>query len=139
LQQVFHDYSELFADRIGTVPDLEVSLKLKPGVQPVYAKVRPVPYALLARVDQEIDRLEGAGIIERVEYSSWGTPVVPVVKGDDSIQVCADYKTTVNQHLLDDKYPIYFCKDVWWPPLQYAQGQPVDVWRESGFCNSVNA
>jgi hypothetical protein len=62
-------------------PDFEVSLKLKPGVQPVYAKVRPVPYALLARDDQETNRLEEAGIIERVEYSSWGTPVVPWVFG----------------------------------------------------------
>jgi hypothetical protein len=69
LQQVLHDYSDLFAEQIGTVLDFEVSRKLQPGVQPVYAKVRPVPYALLTSVDQEINRLEEDGIIERVEYS----------------------------------------------------------------------
>jgi hypothetical protein len=63
---------------------------------------RPVPYALLDRVDKEIDRLEADGIIERVEYASWGTPLVPIVKSDEPIRLCADFKVTLNH---DDKYP----------------------------------
>jgi hypothetical protein len=112
LKQVFNDFSDLFTEEIGVVPDFRVTLKLKPGVQPIFVKPRQVPYAMLDRVDKEIDRLEGAGIIERVEYSPWGTPVVPVVKADNSIRLCADFKVTVNQHLLDDKYPIPNIEDI---------------------------
>ncbi|GFT87225.1 uncharacterized protein K02A2.6 [Trichonephila clavipes] len=54
-------------------------------------KVRTVPFALKGRVENEIDRLEKEGIIEKVDSSEWATPVVPVVKSDGSIRLCADY------------------------------------------------
>ncbi|GFW57731.1 transposon Tf2-6 polyprotein [Trichonephila clavipes] len=47
-------------------------------------RVRTVPFALKGRVENEIDRLEKEGIIEKVDSSEWATPVVPVVKSDAS-------------------------------------------------------
>ena len=38
--------------------------------------------------------------------SDWATPVVPVRKPDNSIRLCGDYKTTVNQASKLDNYPI---------------------------------
>jgi hypothetical protein len=35
-----------------------------------------------------------------------------VVKNEDSIRLCADFKVTINQHLLDDKYPIPKIEDI---------------------------
>ncbi|GFV90624.1 retrovirus-related Pol polyprotein from transposon 412 [Trichonephila clavipes] len=49
--------------------------------------VRTVPFALKGRVENEIDRLEREGIIEKVDSSEWATPVVPVVKTDGSIRL----------------------------------------------------
>jgi hypothetical protein len=63
-------------------------------------------------VENEIDCLETEGIIERINFSRWGTPVVPVVKNYDSIHLCADFKVTINQHLFDDKYPIPKIEDI---------------------------
>ncbi|GFX04523.1 transposon Tf2-9 polyprotein [Trichonephila clavipes] len=54
-----------------------------------------VPFALKGRVENEIDRLEKEGIIEKVDSSEWATPVVPVVKSDGSIRLCADYSVTL--------------------------------------------
>ncbi|GFS86757.1 uncharacterized protein K02A2.6 [Trichonephila clavipes] len=51
-------------------------------------RVRTVPFALKGRVENEIDRLEKEGIIEKVDSSEWATPVVPVVKSDGSIRLC---------------------------------------------------
>jgi hypothetical protein len=65
-------------DTLGAVSEFQVSLKMKTDVQPIFIKPRTIPYALRDRVENEIDRLEADGIIERIEYSRWSTPVVPV-------------------------------------------------------------
>ena len=31
-------------------------------------------------------------MIEPVSFSDWAAPIVPVVKGDGTIQICGDYK-----------------------------------------------
>ncbi|GFX79426.1 uncharacterized protein K02A2.6 [Trichonephila clavipes] len=68
--------------------------------------VRIVPFALKGRVENEIDRLEREGIIEKVDSSEWVTPVVPVVKTDGSIRLCADYSVTLNSNLIVPQHPL---------------------------------
>ena len=46
------------------------------------------------------------GVIEKVCYSEWAAPIVPVVKPDNSIRVCGDYKVTVNSVLEVDQHPL---------------------------------
>jgi len=56
-------------------------------------KARSVPYALKAKVEQELERLQGEGIISPVEFSEWAAPIVPVVKSNVSVCIlCGDYK-----------------------------------------------
>ncbi|XP_022165223.1 uncharacterized protein K02A2.6-like, partial [Myzus persicae] len=57
-------------------------------------------------VEDELDRLEREEIIQKVETSEWGTPLVPVIKPDGSIRLCTDYKTTVNKYLVDINHPL---------------------------------
>ena len=65
-----------------------------------------MPYALRAKVDEKLERLQRAGTIEPVQFSEWAAPVVPVVKKDGSIRLCGDYKITVNQAAKVDSYPL---------------------------------
>ncbi|GFU77298.1 uncharacterized protein K02A2.6 [Trichonephila clavipes] len=58
------------------------------------------PFALKGRVENEIDRLEKEGIIEKVDSFRMATPVVLVVKSDGSIRLCADYSVTLNPNLI---------------------------------------
>ncbi|GFV77745.1 DUF1758 domain-containing protein [Trichonephila clavipes] len=71
----------------GEINNYEAKLKLRHGVKPIFCRVRTVPFALKGRVENEIDRLEKEGIIEKVDSSEWATPVVPVVKSDGSIRL----------------------------------------------------
>jgi len=64
------------------------------------------PYALRAKVDQELERLEKAGVIEPVQFAEWAAPIVPVLKRDGSVRVCGDYKVTVNQAVKPDTYSL---------------------------------
>ena len=63
-------------------------------------------------MEEELERLEAAGIIEPVTHSDWAAPVVPVVKGDDNIRLCGDYKLTVNQVASLEKYPLPLIEDM---------------------------
>ena len=81
-------------------------MSLKDDVEPKFCKSCPVPYALKDRIEQELDRSVQEGILEPVEVSEWAAPIVPIVKNDQSIRICGDYKVTMNQASKLDNYPI---------------------------------
>ena len=82
------------------------SLQLKQGATPRFVRARPPPFALKEVIAKELDRLEEAGIIEKVQHSQWAAPVVPVPKSNGRIRLCGDYKVSVNPSLEVDKYPL---------------------------------
>ena len=44
------------------------------------------------------------GVLEKVNHSKWASPIIPVVKSDNSICICGDYKVTVNNMLNVDQF-----------------------------------
>ena len=62
--------------------------------------------ALKAKVEKELDRQVKLGIIQKVDVSEWGTPIVPAVKPSGALRLCGDYKVTVNHQLLVNQYPL---------------------------------
>ena len=74
--------------------------------KPLYFRARPLPYALKNKLDVEIDRLLAEKIIEAVEIREWAAPVVPMLKKDETIRLCGDYKVTANKVASVDIYPI---------------------------------
>jgi len=53
---------------------------MKEAVTPKFYRARAVPYALQEGVEEEYNRLERDGIIRKVEFSNWATPMVHVPK-----------------------------------------------------------
>lgn len=43
-------------------------------------KGRPVPYVICPIVEAELENLEQTGILPRVDWSEWATPIVPLMK-----------------------------------------------------------
>ncbi|GFX80082.1 uncharacterized protein K02A2.6 [Trichonephila clavipes] len=97
LNNLLREYKDIFDDKLGEISNYETKLKLRPRVR---------PFAIKGRVEKEIDRLEREGIIEKVDSSEWATPVVPVVKTDGSIRLCADYSVTLNPNLIVPQHPL---------------------------------
>lgn len=102
----------MFLEEPGTIRDFKASITVKPDTKPVFRKARQVPYALKDAVEKELDRLEKAGIISKIDNSQWAAPIVVVPKADKSIRICGDYKVTVNQSVEEEQYPLPNTEDL---------------------------
>ena len=105
-------YSVLFQNELGTMSGIEAKLSVKSDAVPKFCRARPVPYALKEAIEKDLERLDAMGVIEKVNYSEWASPVVPVPKPDGSVRLCGDYKVTVNPVIEVEKYPIPKVEDL---------------------------
>lgn len=106
LKGLLKEYEILFDNNLGLYVYEKIDLKISSDVKPVFCKPRPIPFLLKDKVNEELDILEQKGVISLVDHSDWGTPLVPVLKEDGGIRICADYKITINKHLEDVKHPL---------------------------------
>jgi len=120
IENLLEDYQELFTDEIGKLQSHEAKLVLNADAVPKFVKSRTVPYALKAKVRDEIDRLEQSDIIKKVDFAEWASPIVPVVKDNGEIRICADFKVTINKFMNIDRYPLPTPEDLF---NKLAQGQ----------------
>lgn len=93
-------------DKLGELKDTKIYLKVVEDVIPVFCKPRTLPLAWKDRVEKQLRNLISSGILEPVDNSDWGTPLVPVVKPNGELRLCGDYKITINKFLMDFKYPL---------------------------------
>ncbi|XP_054260334.1 uncharacterized protein K02A2.6-like [Macrosteles quadrilineatus] len=113
LGNMLSDFSDVFDGKIGVIPDHLGQLRVMDDAKPIFVKPRQVPYSLRSEIEKELKRLEECGIITKVDHSDWGTPIVPVVKPNGQVRICADYKVTVNKLIKDENYPIPRIEDIY--------------------------
>lgn len=112
LKGIIERYKELFDNELGKYLGEKVKLETVGNVKPIFHKPKPIPYAYREKVEKELDRLERSGVIVKISDSPWGTPLVPVVKADGNIRLCANYKITINKYLKDFQYPLPRIEDI---------------------------
>ncbi|XP_065361993.1 uncharacterized protein LOC135955568 [Calliphora vicina] len=103
---ILNKFSKLFDGGLGLFKNSQASLKLKEGTTPRFFRPRPVPLTIREKVETEIDKLLSMGVLEPVDYSDWGTPIVPILKRDGGIRICGDFKVTLNKCIHVEKYPL---------------------------------
>ncbi|CAH8612563.1 unnamed protein product [Schistosoma rodhaini] len=104
-------HAGVFQNKLGCCKFIKV-LSLKQNAKPVFRPKRPVPYAALSVVDQELDRLEALGLIQPVNYSPWAALIVVVRKANGTVRICADFSTGLNDALDDHTYPLPIQEDL---------------------------
>ena len=102
----------VFEEGQGKLVGYKAKITLDPQATPRFCKARPMPYALKAKVEEELDRLTTDGIIEPRQFADWAAPIVPVLKGDQTVRICGDFKQTINQASKLDRYPIPKIEDL---------------------------
>ena len=119
IKKLKEQFEEVFPSGLELRNVIKNKLCLKTDAQPVFRKNRPVPFMDLARLDEEINRLEGEGIITQVDYSKCAAPIVFVKKAKGNIRLCGDCSTGLNDSLLLHQHPLptsdyIFYKIEWW-------------------------
>ena len=112
LQDVLTQNEEVFKEELGKLRGPPAKLYVDKEAAPRFFKPRPVPYAMRAKVEAELDRLRREDVIEPVKYSEWAAPLVPVLKPDNTVRLCGDYKLTVNRVSKLEQYPIPRIEDL---------------------------
>ena len=67
-------FPEVFSAGLGKCTKAIVRFELKENALPVFKKKRNVPFAAIERIDEELDRLEKAGILSKVISSECAAP-----------------------------------------------------------------
>ncbi|XP_037528548.1 uncharacterized protein LOC119405791 [Rhipicephalus sanguineus] len=96
-------HAELFKG-LGTLKD-EYVIRLKPDAVPFSLSVpRRIPIPLLEVVRRELDKLESAGVIRRIDKPTpWCSGLVVVRKDDGSYRLCVDL-TQLNKVVLRERH-----------------------------------
>nr|VZI27167.1 unnamed protein product [Spirometra erinaceieuropaei] len=114
LDSILVNHKDLFLDDTTThYRGPPVQFQFQSDFRPRFFKARTVPYALAPKVEEELDRLQKADIIEPVQYSEWAAPIVPVLKTDGSVRICGDYKLTINSATKLNPYPLPRIEDLY--------------------------
>ncbi|KAL6469072.1 hypothetical protein MHYP_G00225960 [Metynnis hypsauchen] len=106
LKRVLESAADVFQDGIGTLKHIKGKIVLNENVSPKFHKARPVPYSIREKVASELDRMEAEGILSKVDWSPWATPIVPVIKKNGAVRVCGDFKVSINPVLKGEQYPL---------------------------------
>ncbi len=76
------------------------------GAKNVFCRARPVPIALEAQVEQELQRLEALGVITPIDGGAVNaSPVVWVKKPNGKLRLCVDFKAHINEKIKTEPYP----------------------------------
>ena len=85
----------------------EYEIKLKELPEPYALNApRKVPFPLLDKTKQEIDRMLKNGVISKVDQPKvWCAPMVVMPKPNGDVRICVDL-TKLNKSILREAYPL---------------------------------
>eukprot|EP00106_Octopus_bimaculoides_P016627 XP_014784069.1 PREDICTED: uncharacterized protein K02A2.6-like [Octopus bimaculoides] len=84
----------------------KVKFHVKENAVPVFKPKRAVPFA----VNEEFDRCEKLGVIEKIDYSESASPTVYVKK--KKIRACADFSIGLNECLMTYSYSLLSLEEI---------------------------
>jgi hypothetical protein len=84
---------------------IEHRLPIKAGFRSYKQGAHYFKPEIIERVEEEVDRLLQAGLIQPCRYADWVSNIVPIEKNTGKIRICVDFRN-LNQATLKDEYPM---------------------------------
>jgi hypothetical protein len=101
------EYPDVFPDDLPGIPpnwDIEFIIELQRGTTPISKRPYLMPPNQLAELTIQLQDLLDKGFI-RPSASPWGCPALFVMKKDNSLRLCVDYRP-LNAVTVKNKYPL---------------------------------
>lgn len=106
VSELSEKYSCVFNADQEVISGVRAKLQIVENAISKFCKSRTIPCAMRNAVDKQLQLLERQGVITPVEYSEWAVPIVCIPKTNGDVNICGDYKVTINPWLAVDKYPL---------------------------------
>lgn len=111
--KIMKKYAKLFDNDMSLpINQFKVNVRMSDNAKPFVHKAYNLPFSVREEFIKQIDEMEKSGLIEKVEYSDWASPVVTVAKATDDlhakkqIRICLDGSRTINPHIDTHHYPL---------------------------------
>jgi hypothetical protein len=104
---VVNKFPDAFPEELIGMPpdrDIEFVIELKPGTTPIYKTPYRMATSELAKLKEHIKKLLEKGFI-CPSSSSWGAPVIFVLKKNGTQRLCIDYHA-LNEVTIKNMYPL---------------------------------
>ncbi|UYV79939.1 K02A2.6-like [Cordylochernes scorpioides] len=92
LKEILSERASLFDGSLGCLKDFTAKLYIKEETTPRFCKPGPVPFALKDKIEEQLNKMVEDNILIPVRNSEWATPIVPVLKPNGKVCICADYR-----------------------------------------------
>ena len=95
-------------EKLPAVKGYKAHVKLIPGSQPMFCKVRKIPLPLQDRVKEKLETMVWQGILKPVQPGGVtnASPVVWQWKKNGALRLCVDLKVHINGKVMDEDYRI---------------------------------
>jgi hypothetical protein len=111
--RVVLEFPDMFPEELPGMPStrkVEFAIEFEPGTAPISKRAYRVSRLELVELKKQIDELLGKGYI-RPSTLPWVTPVLFVVKKDETKRMCIDYRA-LNEVTIKNKYPLPRIEDL---------------------------
>lgn len=114
LKRFKKNFASVFDGKLTTPMKVApVNIRMKEEAVPFVHKPYSVPLAHKEKVEKHLKDLVKVGVLERVEYAEWASPLVVVVKANKKdIRVCMDGSKTVNPFIETHHYSLPLIDDL---------------------------
>lgn len=112
MEELKREFTEVFSKTLGRCKKTLVKLELKPNAVPVFRPKRKPAISALAKIEEELLRLQNTGIITPVDFSDWAAPIVVARKPNGRIRICGDYSSGLNEVIEGHSYPLPLPSDL---------------------------
>ena len=109
LKSLIFEFKDIFSD-VPTITNLDKHKIDLTNNQPIRGKPYPVPLHLEDALNEELDSMLNAGLIEPSQ-AYYASPLVLVKKPDGSIRVCVNHKS-INHNTLISPSPFFSTEDI---------------------------
>ena len=112
LKILLSKYSSVFQDSLCLLKGFKARIYVEQDAKPKYFKACSVPFLLKAKIEAHLNKLVKEGVIEHVQHAEWAALIIQIIKPDNTIHICGDFKVIINSVSKLDRYPILRIEDL---------------------------